>query len=506
MNTVGMIEQRSKETEIEAIRLLNSKGKCALVRPTGFGKTVIMCRIAHRYERVLYVYPSEVVKRAAISHLKDKEVTFWSYRLLGEFHNNIQLLFEQVLGKYDLIIFDEIHHMGANNVKEVVSKLLSILDTNKTHIIGGTATPKRMDGYDVIDSFFDSCVTSAYGLNDMIEDGLIPEPYYVCALQGYEVILEELKKTLNKLNMSSMLSEIKKKELEVDIRKRESQVSYTMNAPIIIKKAVDEVYSGVTPQYMRFSVFFSTKEILDRKSKEVEQWFKTIYGEYDIHTLTIYSKAIEKKNVTKLVEMKQVPNRIDLVFSINMLNEGYHIEDNTGCILLRPTKSQTVYKQQVGRSMQAGMEQRPIIIDLVENLNTEALFGVDVAPLNTSKVDSDITAQLNSLDYIKPKNIHIIDKVAEVKEVIRRLNDSLYDTLENKVIDLRINNHMPAGTIADMLKVNAWEVFQILHRYEDKLSESRHQLQERDVYKFGSRVEEKPEPDFQEYLKILTGA
>lgn len=48
-------KKRFKDTLNETVEMLGKHGKCAVIRPTGFGKTVLMSRIASslKYEKVL---------------------------------------------------------------------------------------------------------------------------------------------------------------------------------------------------------------------------------------------------------------------------------------------------------------------------------------------------------------------------------------------------------------------------------------------------------------------
>ena len=94
-----VLEKRQKETELNAISVLKEPGKCAILRPTGFGKTVIMCRIAQRYRRVLYVYPTEIIRQTAMRYLGQKSVSWITYTRLGKYHNKLNKLYEAVLGE-----------------------------------------------------------------------------------------------------------------------------------------------------------------------------------------------------------------------------------------------------------------------------------------------------------------------------------------------------------------------------------------------------------------------
>lgn len=58
-----------------------------------------------------------------------------------------------------------------------------------------------------------------------------------------------------------------------------------------------------------------------------------------------------------------------------MLNEGIHVDDVDGVILLRPTVSPIIYLQQIGRALSAGNKNQPVIFDLVNNF--DSLYCID---------------------------------------------------------------------------------------------------------------------------------
>lgn len=58
---------------------------------------------------------------------------------------------------------------------------------------------------------------------------------------------------------------------------------------------------------------------------------------------------------------------LKLLFCIDMLNEGVHVEGISGVILFRPTISPIIYKQQIGRALTAGDSTTPLILDVVNN-------------------------------------------------------------------------------------------------------------------------------------------
>ena len=66
-----------------------------------------------------------------------------------------------------------------------------------------------------------------------------------------------------------------------------------------------------------------------------------------------------------------------------MLNEGVHVDDVDGVILLRPTVSPIIYLQQIGRALSAGSRKTPVIFDLVNNF--DSLYCIDSLKKRTGR-------------------------------------------------------------------------------------------------------------------------
>lgn len=63
------------------------------------------------------------------------------------------------------------------------------------------------------------------------------------------------------------------------------------------------------------------------------------------------------------------------MYCIDALNEGIHLEDISGVILLRPTVSPIVFKQQIGRALSASKKKDAVIFDIVLNINSLCSIG-----------------------------------------------------------------------------------------------------------------------------------
>lgn len=62
------IETLRDKTYKEACKILKVYGKCAIIRPTGFGKTGILTRFIKdgNYKNIVYLYPADIIRTAVL--------------------------------------------------------------------------------------------------------------------------------------------------------------------------------------------------------------------------------------------------------------------------------------------------------------------------------------------------------------------------------------------------------------------------------------------------------
>ena len=85
-------------------------------------------------------------------------------------------------------------------------------------------------------------------------------------------------------------------------------------------------------------------------AEKAPEWFES-FGAPRIYR--VYSEDAAAARVFRAFE-KDESERLKLLFCIDMLNEGVHVEGVDGVILFRPTVSPIIYKQQIGRALCAG--------------------------------------------------------------------------------------------------------------------------------------------------------
>ena len=115
-------------------------------------------------------------------------------------------------------------------------------------------------------------------------------------------------------------------------------------------------------------------------------------------------------------------DRLKLLFCIDMLNEGVHVEEISGVILFRPTISPIVYKQQIGRTLTAGDNTAPLILDVVNNF--EGLTSI-------SGLQSEMQEAVHRLyangegDKIVTERFEVVEQVHDCRVLFEQLQASL---------------------------------------------------------------------------------
>lgn len=382
----------------DAKHMLKKYRKSVIIRPTGFGKTWLLTELIKDYDKVLYLYPSGVIRDTVVNRYYDSMLdennnyvddndniidpeTIKTYMELKQIENCTLMTYAKLIRfsneelaefDYDLIIFDECHRLGGKKTKNATEKLFA-KKNKKTHYIGATATPTRMDNFDVCSHFFSDHITYIYTLYDAIENGLIQKPNYCYATYDFRKDIEDaFKKNGENIHDAKIEKIIDAKTIEL---------SKIYNMPKIIRDTCDE-YAHDT-EYMKFIIFFANIDHLNDKIKDVISWFHTAYKNHKIEVLKISSRSkTEAENIKHLQNLKPKKNTIHLIACVDMLNVGNHLNNQTGILMYRGTKSNTVFTQQLGRALSVGVNNSAIIFDIVDNLHRKAAYELFVKDTN----------------------------------------------------------------------------------------------------------------------------
>jgi len=421
---MNKVDKLRESTYNEVLEMLQTYGKCAVIRPTGFGKTGMLTRIIkeRRYKKILYLYPSQVVKNKVLEFFYGRNsgkdtidnVIFMTYKALTMLGSEEI----QALSDVDLIISDECHKLGATETMRGLTYLLAVNTT--THLLGATATPERMDMIDEIAIFFEDRVTSRYTLHDAFQDKIIQKPYYCFCGFG-----ESDPKRLAKIKKDAMLQTefmLDRQYAQDLVNARMLEIAKLSKMEYVIEETLKE--AKMETSYQKYIVFFCNFEHLHTAQNRVKGWFKSVFPKHQINELIVTSETNEYHNNTEeLDKLSYKANTIDLIYTCDMMDCGYHVEDLTGILMYRGTYSNTVYSQQLGRALSTGDITPRIVFDIVDNLHRKSVYsllGEDVIS-NPNLTAEEMQEYVELVNRTRDKDINGVPVPLTVEETRRLL-------------------------------------------------------------------------------------
>lgn len=169
----------------------------------------------------------------------------------------------------------------------------------------------------------------------------------------------------------------------------------------------------------------------------VVDWFK-VAGIKNVHDYAVYSDYPDKeKDYKAFCEDKS--DSIKLLFSINMLNEGVHIKDISGVIMLRTTLSNIIYLQQLGRLVEAeNMGKYLLVFDFVNNFSS-ANDGIGLLKeiKNAIAKEKENDPNFDDSGFEDIDTFFVLEQIMEVEEMFKEIEERLEGSWDMYVRALR---------------------------------------------------------------------
>lgn len=410
------LKPHNQETIKNVLKFFETSNKCCAIQATGTGKTFLILRLLEIYndvgkKAIIFAPNREIIKqtRKKMVTYNLNNATFYTYQKLA------RMIDDEISNiKVDLIVCDELHRTGA---KTWGKKFEYIVDTHpEAKVFGVTATPLRcVDGRDMADEYFGGNRACNISLAEAFVREIIPVmPIYVSALYTFE---EEYQNISRKINNSNNSAEEKAKfQKELLIAKR--QLEKANGVPEIIKKYIRN-YNG------KYLVFCKDKKHLYAMKDIVIGWFREAGYRGKIFEYPYFSNnSAVRRNLENFQNNGE--EGLKLLFVIDKLNEGLHLEEVHGCILLRTTVSNIIYYQQIGRAIDAGSNEQRVILDLVSNF--DSLKSLNFKKELEQKIIERRKGRFSDCsEKIDLKKFCVVDCVHECIEI--------FDSIENSLID-----------------------------------------------------------------------
>lgn len=401
----------NKRAYEKAVRMLEENGKAAIVHPTGTGKSFIGFCLAweHEKEKICWLSPSEYIYETQLENLKKAtggeapaNIAFFTYAKL------MQLSEEELTEiKADYIVLDEFHRSGAAAWGKGVARLLAHLP--KAKLLGLSATSVRYldNRRDMSDELFEGNVASEMTLGEAIVKGILPSPVYVTALYSCKRDLSRWERRVNNAKSAAV---------------RSAAEGYLEALRRALEKAegLKEIFAKhIEDRTGKYIVFCSDERHLAEMSRRAKEMFADV--DSAPHVYRVYSKDPEAgKEFGKF--KKDDSEHLKLLYCIDMLNEGVHVENVSGVILFRPTVSPIVYKQQIGRALSVTEGKSPVIFDIVNNFENLYSIGTVQREMETIVNYYRLTGEGKE---IVNERFKIYDEVRECRKLFEALKNTL---------------------------------------------------------------------------------
>ncbi len=449
-----------------------------IVHATGTGKTLIFLQLCldNPDKKILLVAPSNaiiehvlsVIEECGLSKEKDfPNLEFCTYQSLTTKSDE-----ELANLDIDLLALDEFHHIGAPVWGE---KIDTIVNTHeKMKIFGMTAYTVRDRGtvyerdmaLDGGDELFSDKIVSRYDLVDAMCDGVLPIPNYKSA---YISLMEEaLELEQELLNSKRISTDVKQKYLKL-IQSCKEQIDKAPGAKDLIRQNIQPGDKCIYFCPIRDGVILKDDEILgtndvpsirnrvgqlalDKCKKIILYETTSDMGESGLLNRDHFY------NDTSFFRNEDVSNILRIMFAKNQYNEGVHAPGVTKVFLARPTNSDIVFFEQIGRALTA----KGNIVELTQeydHMTIEELQevakkqGINISSCNTKEeiierlLAPTIIDLVGNIEFIKNLKDNLIARIKErhsrgiptkiTKELvdvsfnIEVENQNLYEILQN---------------------------------------------------------------------------
>ncbi len=314
--------------------------KALVVLPTGLGKTYLAAFFARSFHRVLFVaHREEILQQSqrifqavmpgqrfsrytgTAGALPEGGIFASVYTLAGEAHRH---RFDAAA--FDLLIVDEFHHAAARSYLHILKHF------NSAFLLGLTATPDRTDGRDIF-GLCDGNLAYQLSLPEAISREWLAPFWY---LGVYD---------------PSDYTQVRWRQTHYD-------------EDDLLRLQTSQVHSDAV--FRAWAAHHQTRTLGFCSSIRHAEFLSDEFARRGVRSAWVGASSgreHRRQTVEALAE-----RRLDIVFSVDLFNEGLDIPSVDTVLMVRPTDSSIVFIQQLGRGLRLDRgKSHCTIIDLIGN-------------------------------------------------------------------------------------------------------------------------------------------
>ncbi|MFC9885594.1 DUF3427 domain-containing protein [Streptomyces pilosus] len=419
--------QRDMLERLSVERELHDRHRNLLVAATGTGKTVMaaldykklrqdhgrdlrLLFVAHRKEilqQSMRTYQEILLDANFGEALYSGEIPErWTHVFASVQSLNARALDRLAADHFDVIVIDEFHHGTSPTYRKIVDHF------QPTELLGLTATPERMDGKNIQDEFFDGRIAAEMRLWEALDNKLLCPFHYFGISDTTDLSAVEWKRgAYDATALSNVVTGNK------------------VRAALVIKAVEEKVADPSRMRALGFCVSVAHAHFMAESFRSAGFAAVAVSGE---------TPADQRRQT--LAQLKS--GELQVIFSVDLFNEGVDVPDVDTLLLLRPTSSATVFLQQLGRGLRRS-DSKPVltVLDFIGQHRKEFRFE------NQFRALTNLTRK-RLLDHMElgfpklPSGCEIVLEEKAKHTIIANIRDQLsvnVTTLAREVADYRGN-------------------------------------------------------------------
>ena len=397
-----------QEKALEKLENLRNKGenKALIIAATGTGKTYLSAFDVKNFKAktILFLVHRENILIKAKQSFEEILPHINSFGLYtgNKKEQNKNYLFSTIQTMssnflefsqdfFDYIIIDEAHHATSPSYKK-------ILDYFKPKfLLGLTATSNRMDGNSIYE-IFDENIALDIRLNDALEHNLIVPFHYYGISDIQSIDYENV--DLTKIDLLAKLLSVNKR---VDF---------------IIDKMDFYSNSGKKRKVLAFCV-----------SKEHCNFMSEEFNKKGINSTYLTSDESVLKREIEIEKLENENDSLEVIFTVDIFNEGIDIPSINMVLFLRPTNSPIVFVQQLGRGLRKYKNKEFLtVLDFIGNHKKAYLIAL--ALVGNKMIDKEsikLSIENNFADF---KNAFICMDEISKNRILEQINKENFNQLK----------------------------------------------------------------------------
>ncbi len=402
----------NKEAYEAAVRMLVERGKAAVIHPTGTGKSFIGFKLCedNPEKTICWLSPSRYIYQTQLENIREVSDDYTPDNVKFYTYAKLMLMSEEEIAEIqpDYIILDEYHRVGAEQWGLGVDNVLKMYPNAPVLGLSATAIRYLDNQRNMTEELLDGNIASEMTLGEAIVRNILAPPKYILSIFSYQKDLERYEKRA---------ATAKSKAVQDAADKYLDALRRALDKAEKLDVLFDKHMTDRTGKYI---VFCANLEHMQDMMSKAKEWFRKV--DKKPHIYSVYSDDPSASRSFADFKADNDEKHLKLLYCIDALNEGVHVPDISGVILLRPTISPIIYKQQIGRALCASKSHEPIIFDIVNNI--ENLYSIDSIK-EEMQVAINYYHSYGKDSYVVNETFELIDKVSDCKELFEELEGTL---------------------------------------------------------------------------------